>query len=91
MKGVTVREVTPGLRQKLGLPDNVNGVVVTGVSLESGGQGLLQPNDVIQEVNRNAVQNVNDYDRAVSKIGDKDIVLLLVYRGGGSVYLTIRP
>ncbi len=91
LKGVAVQELTPDLRQKMEIPANVNGVVVTGVSPELGGQGLLRPNDVIQEVNRTAIESLQDYDRAVSKIGEKDNVLLLIYRDGGSAYLTIRP
>ncbi len=91
LKGVTISGLTPEIRDRLGLPDNVNGVVVTGVSPDLANQGLLQPDDVIQEVNRTAIRNVQDYDKAVSRIGAKDTVLLLIYRGGGSVYLTIRP
>jgi serine protease Do len=91
LKGVSVQDLTPALRDKLGLPENVNGVVITGVSPDLAGQRLLQPNDVIQEVNRTVIQNVQDYDHAVSKIGKKDTVLLLVYRDGGSIYLTIQP
>jgi len=91
LKGISVQELTPSLRDRLGLPDNVNGVVVTAVSPDLANQRLLQPNDVIEEVNRTAIQNVQDYDHAVSRIGAKDTVLLLIYRDGGSVYLTIRP
>ncbi len=91
LKGVSVQELTPGLRDKLSLPDNVSGVVVTSVSADLSGRRLLQPNDVIEEVNRTAIQNVQDYDQAVSRIGAKDTVLLLIYRDGGSFYLTIRP
>ncbi len=91
LKGVTVQELTPSLRDKLDLPDNVTGVLVTGVGPSLEREGLLMPNDVIQEINRTAIQNVQDYDRAVSKIGAKDPVLLLLYRNGGSVYITIRP
>ncbi len=91
LKGVSVQDLTPGLRDKLGLPENVNGVVITEVSPELGGHRLLQPNDVIEEVNRTAIQNVQDYDQAVFKIGAKETVLLLIYRNGGSVYLTIQP
>jgi serine protease Do len=90
-KGVTVQELTPSLRDKLNLPDNLNGVVVTNISSDSPSQGLLQANDVIQEVNRQAVQSAEEYDKAVSKIGENDTVLLLIYRDGGSVYLTIKP
>ncbi len=91
LKGVTVQELTRSLREKLDLPENVSGVVVTGVSRELGEQGLLRPNDVIQEVNRTAIQNVQDYDHAVSRIKAKEPILLLLFRSGGSFYLTIRP
>lgn len=91
LKGITVQELTPTLRDKLNLPDNLNGVVITGMGSDSPSQGLLQPNDVIQEVNREAIQSAEDYDRAVSKIKENDAVLLLIYREGGSVYLTIKP
>ena len=91
LKGVSVQELTSDLRSKLNLPDNVNGVVVSNVAGELGGQKLLRPNDVIQEVNRTSIQNLQDYKNAVSKVGEKDTVLLLIYRDGGSAYLTIQP
>jgi serine protease Do len=91
LKGVTVQELTAGLREKLDIPENLNGVVVTSVAPDSPAQGLLQANDVIQEVNRQEVQNPQDYERAIAKIGEKDVMLLLVYRRGGSIYITIKP
>ncbi|HET7319218.1 MAG TPA: PDZ domain-containing protein, partial [Nitrospirota bacterium] len=91
LRGVTVQELTPGIRDKLNLPENMNGVVITGVGPDSPAQGILQPNDVIQEVNRQPIQGAQDFDGAVSKIGAADTVLLLIYRDGGSIYLTIRP
>ncbi len=91
LKGITVQELTPSLRDKLNLPENLNGVVITGMSSDSPAQGALQPNDVIQEVNRQTIQTVQDYDQAVSRIGEHDTVLLLIYREGGSVYLTLKP
>ena len=91
LRGITVQEITQSLRDKLNLPDNLNGVVVTDVSSDSPAQGLLQQGDVVQEVNREAIQSAQDYDQAVGKIGDKDAVLLLIYREGGSLYLTIKP
>ncbi len=79
------------MRDRLNLPENLNGVVITNITPDSPSQGLLQANDVIQEVNRKAIQSAEDYDKTVSKIGEKDTVLLLIYREGGSVYLTIKP
>jgi serine protease Do len=91
LKGVTIQEITPNLLDKMNIPENLSGVVVTDVSSESPAADLLQPGDVIQEVNRTPIQGAQDYDQVVSKIGEKDAVLLLIYRGGGSIYLTIRP
>jgi serine protease Do len=91
LKGVTIQELTPNLRDKLNLPEGMTGVVVTDIGTDSPTRGLLQPNDVIQEVDRKPVQNAQEYEKIVSKIGKHDTVLLLIYRDGGSAYLTIQP
>ena len=91
LKGVTVQELTPSLRDKLDLPEGMVGVVVTDVSSDSPAQGALQPNDVIQEIDRKPVRSAQEYEEIVSKIGKNDTVLLLINRGGGSAYLTLQP
>jgi serine protease Do len=91
LKGITVQELTPTLRDKMSLPQEVNGVVITDISPDSQTQGLLQPGDVIEEVNRVPIDSAQRYEDTVSKIGEKDAVLLLIYRNGGAIYLTITP
>ncbi len=91
LNGITVQDLTASLRDKLELPESMSGVVVTDVAPDSPSHGLLQADDVIQEVNRRNIKNTQEYEQAVSKIGEKDGVLLLVYRRGGSIYLTIKP
>ena len=91
LKGVTIQELTPSLRDKLNLPEDMTGVVVTDVSSDSPAQGLLQANDVIQEMDRKPIRSAQEYEEIVSKIGKHDTVLLLIYRDGGSAYLTIQP
>jgi len=91
LNGITTQELTPSLRDRMNLSADINGVVITNVGPESQAHGLLQPNDIIEEVNRTPIQNAQEYEGAVSKIGEKDTVLLLVHRNGGSVYLTITP
>jgi serine protease Do len=90
LKGVTVQDLSTSVRSKLNIPEGVNGVVVTAVDPDAAGHIVLRPNDVIQEVNREALRSVRDYEHAVSKIKEKDVVLLLIYREGSSVYLTLR-
>ena len=91
LKGITVQELTQSLRDKLDVPENVSGVVVIGINPDSPAQGLLQANDVILEVNRQEIRSAQDFEKEVLKIGEKDAVLLLIYREGGSAYLTIKP
>ena len=91
LKGVTVQDLSAGVRSKLNIPEDISGVVVTAVDPTTAAHIVLQPNDVIQEVNREALRSVRDYEHAVSKIKKKDVVLLLIYRDGNSVYVTLRP
>jgi len=46
---------------------------------------------VPDEVDRHEIKCLGDCGRVVSKIGEKDPVLLLLYRAGGTIYLTTRP
>lgn len=90
LKGVTVQDLTAGLRDSLNLPEDLQGVAVRDVNSDSPAQGLLLPNDVIQEVDRKPTPSVHAFDQIVSKIGKEDSVLMLIYRNGGSIYLTIQ-
>jgi serine protease Do len=91
LKGITVQELMPSLRDKMGIPENVNGVIIANISEDSPAQEYLQVNDVILEVNRKAITNIRDYEQAASKIGEKDSALLLIYRDGASIYISIKP
>jgi serine protease Do len=85
LKGVQVQELTADIRKSLGVPEKVKGVVVTFVEEAVG----LERGDVIIEVNRTPVPGVKEYDAVVSKIKPEGTVLLLVYRDGGIIYLTL--
>ncbi|GBD96420.1 MAG TPA: DegQ family serine endoprotease [Nitrospirae bacterium] len=91
MKGVHVQDLNPEIRMSLDIPQKVEGVVVTNVEPESPAVEVLKRNDVIQEINKKAIRSTKDYEKTVSKIGAKDTVLILVYRGGGYIYITIKP
>ena len=86
LEGVTVGNVTNQAVQQLGLPANTQGVVVTDINPSSPvADSGLQPGDVIQEVNHQAVTNVTDFDRAVQKAGKNP--LLLVNRQGHTLFI----
>jgi serine protease Do len=89
MEGVSVENITPDTASQLGLPQATAGVVVTQIdpSSEAAGSGL-QRGDVIQEVNRKPVHNVQDFRNALhGSAGDQ--TLLLVNRQGNSLYLAV--
>ncbi len=91
LRGVNVQDLSPELRESLDIPKHVNGVIVTGIEPGSPARGAVARNDIIREINRREIENLEGYRKAVSQIGPRESVLLLVYRQGRNLYLTIRP
>jgi len=90
MKGVHVQELTAVDRGRMDIPEKIDGVIVTDVEGDSPAAGVLRADDIIQEVNRKEISSVKDYEDVVSGIASGDSVLLLVYRSGGSIYVTVQ-
>ena len=91
MEGLQVDALTPDIAQQLNLPANARGVVITAVAPGSpAATAGLQRGDVIQEVDRHAVNSVNQFQAAVRNAGDKPL-LLLVNRRGNTQYIVISP
>jgi serine protease Do len=87
--GISAQELTPSIARQLGLPSGTTGVLVADVQPGSvAAEAGLRRGDVIQEVNRRPVRSVTDFQRAVSGAGDP--VLLLINRGGSTIYVTIE-
>jgi serine protease Do len=56
LNGVKVADLTPQIREQLGLPDNTEGAIVTSVAADSNSAAAdLRPNDVILEINQQPV------------------------------------
>jgi serine protease Do len=86
LEGVTVENLDEQTAQQLGVPPNTTGVVVTDVNPSSPyADSGLHSGDVIQEVNRQPVKNVADFEKAMRKGGKEP--LLLVNRHGSTMYL----
>src|SRR5579862_5207516 len=91
MRGVQVDDLTADIRQQLGLPGNVKGVVVTNVPDGSPASDAgLQRGDVIEQINRQPVNSVNDYQRLISQAGKQSLVLL-INRGGNTAFVVVQP
>ncbi len=91
LTGVQVDNLTGGILRQLGLPPNTQGVVITDIASTSPAAAAgLQVGDVIQQVNHKPVHSVQEYDAATKGIGMKP-VLLLIDRGGTSVFVVVTP
>jgi serine protease Do len=91
MRGVQVQQLTADIRQQLGLGSDVNGVVVSQVPDGSpAADAGLQRGDVIEQVNRQPVNSVADYDRLIREAGKRSLVLL-VDRGGATTFVVVQP
>lgn len=89
LKGVSVQEITPDLYDKLNIPKKLKGVIINDIDADSPAAGVLMQGDVIQEINKQKVANVRDYENVVSRIKTEKDILLLVYRGRSSIYVTL--
>lgn len=89
LKGVSVQDMNPELAKKLKVPDKIKGVIISDVEENSVAAGALIQGDVIQEVNRKRVPDVKSYKDVVAKIKKEESVLLLIFRGGSSLFVTL--
>ena len=90
LQGLNIETLTPDIANDLGLPANTTGVVVDSVDQGSpAADAGLRRGDVIQEVNHQQVANVSDFTSVVGRSNNQS-VLLLVNRGGNTIYVVVE-
>ncbi len=92
LAGLDVRNLNADIARQLGLPAGTAGVVVAGVAGASPAeQAGIEEGDVIVEINRKSVRNINDYRLRAEKLGKNDDALLLIVRRGSRLYVSVKP
>jgi serine protease Do len=89
--GIAVQNLTPEMARRLRLKSET-GVVVTRV--ESGSPAAdagIQTGDIIREVNRTPVKNVEDLVQKLEQAKDQNNILLLVQRGQNNMFAAVTP
>ena len=94
--GIQVQNITPALAKTLKLQD-AEGVLVADVAPgEPGAEAGVRRGDVISQVGINSatntqpVKNQSDYHNLIATAKAGDTVLLLVKRGGTTIYIAIK-
>ena len=92
LAGMRVMDLSSAVAKQLGVETEAKGVVI--VSIESGApseEANLRRGDVINEINRQRITNLNDFNKIVARIKPGDNVLLFVNRGGRKFYAAVEP
>ena len=87
---IEVRELTPDLAQKLGVPTGVRGVVIAQVGSEIAA-GRLRAGDVIEAVNQDPVTSVQDYEQAIQSLDPNEPQVLSVCRQRSRSFVVVKP
>lgn len=91
LSGIRVETLTPETAQRLRLPTSTRGVLITEVDPGSNAAAAgLQRGIVIEEVAKQPVTNLNDFNVAIQKLGNKKSVLLSVVTPRGSSYIVVK-
>jgi serine protease Do len=79
------------MASRLGVPATTRGLVVQEVNPDSRAmEAGIRAGDVIQEVNRRAVDSVGDLREALRQTSDRP-ALVLINRQGNDIFVTVKP
>lgn len=86
LSGLSVEPVKPGQTS------DGHGVVITQVAPNSPAERAgLQLGDAILELNRSPIRSVQDFEQLVKRLDAQASVLVLLQRGKGAIFLTVKP
>lgn len=91
LQGLQLEPITPQLRARLELPSTLKGgIVVTGVAPGSPAQRAgIAPGDVVVELDKQPIANVQQFRDVYKKSGSKS-ALLLIFREGRTRYVVLN-
>jgi serine protease Do len=88
--GLSVQELTPELAESLSLKGQ-KGVVVSGIKRDSPGyEAGLHRGDMIQEIEKEPVRDMNDYKRIMGKSASKKQILMVIRHRGHTRYVILK-
>ncbi len=92
LAGMRVEGISSEHRSQYNIAEQTQGVVVAkveaGSAIEAAG---IQVGDVIQEVSRQVVKSLDDYQQISANISKDELVVLLVNRRGNNLFVAVNP
>jgi serine protease Do len=86
--GIQVQEITPEMAKNYGL-SRTSGVIILKVAPGSPAEEAgLAPGDIIVEIDKNPVGNLEIFNRLLAGVKQGDTILFLIDRGGTTIYVT---
>ncbi|MCX8030883.1 MAG: DegQ family serine endoprotease [Thermodesulfovibrionales bacterium] len=91
LSGVTVIELNSTIAKQLGVQPDEKGVVIVRIQPGSPAEeGGIRKGDVIQEIDRRKISNLNDFNKIIANLKPNTPVLLFINRTGKKFYVTIN-
>lgn len=87
--GVRVAEIPADHRPFM--PESVTGVMITAMDPASPAAQALQPGDVIEEINRQPITSVAEYEHLARTLNPADQEMLFICRGKARLFVVISP
>ena len=89
--GMTVQNITPEIAKGLGLKSETGVVVASVVPGTPAANADIRSGDVIQQVNKKPVKDVEDLKQKIENTKDQETILLLIQRGGNTLFAALTP
>ena len=89
--GMTVQNITPEIAKGLGLKSETGVVVASVVPGSPAAKADIRSGDVIQQVNKKPVKDVEDFKQKIENAKDQETILLLIQRGENTLFAALTP
>jgi serine protease Do len=89
--GVQVENLNPQLRARANVPPNVNGVIITRIDPNANAAQQLRTGDVIEQINRQPISNVDDFQNVVGQLDPNHPVIVGLARNRQRSFVLIQP
>jgi serine protease Do len=89
--GVQVENLNQQLRARANVPPNVNGVIITQIDPNANAAQQLKPGDVIEQIDRQPISNVDDFQNIVGQLDPNRPVIVGVARNRQRSFVLIQP